>query len=115
MKQATIEKLCETRTRYTFADKCSIGGKLIVDVSEIIPGNRSERSLPNFWKKHGFVDRVLESYWSLTVYAFDAEDHCFGVFNPQHKGNKLDFEWMCEATPENLTKLLDKVCELAYA
>lgn len=117
MKQATIEKLCETGTRYTFADKCSIGGELIVDVSESIPNNANASSLPNLWKRNGFMDRVLDSFWSLTVFAFDADGNCYGMFNPQHEigTNKLDFAWMLEATPENLTKLLDKVCELAYA
>ena len=115
MKQATIEKLCETRTRYTFSDKCSIGGELIVDVSECIPNNKSANSLPNHWYRAGKTRRILDSYWSLTVFAFDADGHCYGMFNPQHKGNLLDFTWMLEATPENLTKLLDKVCELAYA
>jgi len=116
MKKAIIEKLSETRTRYTFSDPTTLGGELIVDVTKCEPDNTSRHSLPRLWQKGGYIERLLENYWNVETFAYDDKGGCWGKFNPQiiPGKNKINFDWMLEATEENKRKLLDAVCALAY-
>jgi hypothetical protein len=116
MEKYTVEKLAETRSLYTFKRKCRDGGKLLVDVCKCIPDNTSANSLPILWKKHAYTSSVLSSYWSIIVYAYDKNGNCWGKYNPQiiPNANKINFDWMLEATDENLKKLLDEVERLAF-
>lgn len=116
MERYTTEKQGETRVIYSFKKNCKSGGKLIVDVCKCEPDNTHANSLPNLWKNHGYMDHVLPNYWSLDVFAYDKKGNCWGRYNPQiiPKTNKINFDWMMEATEENLNKLLEEVCRLAF-
>ena len=77
-----------------------------------------QNSLPKLWKKQGYIDRVLETYWGIQTYVTDAEGNSFGRYNPQHKLSEdgkrivINFEWMFEATPENKERLINEVYRL---
>lgn len=118
----TIEKRTEKSTIYTFTEPNDKGEKVVVDITECEnPGGK--RSLPYLWKKHGYIDRVLDNYLHVMVYVYDTEGRCWGRYNPQEKvyirkDNKgkivenrpvIDFNWMFEATEENKKKILDEV------
>lgn len=124
----TIEKRTEKDTIYTFTEPNDKGEKVVVDIVECenFGGNKS---LPYLWKKHGYIDRVLETYLSVKVYVYDTDGNCYGRYNPQEKlhiekDNKgkiivmrpvFDFDWMFEATEENKKKILDEVYRRATA
>jgi len=115
LETATPEQIGTTRTQYNFNKPTKLGGKLSIDVTLCEP-NKSKSSLPNLWKKHGYMDRVLENYYVVEVFAYDDQGQCFHRFNPQlmpdHR--RINFDWMAEATPDNLGKLLLEILRLAY-
>ena len=108
------EKMGETRTRYSTEKKTDLGGGLIVDVTKVTPDNSYKGSLPNMWLKSGYIDRLLPDYWWIDTYAYDDKGGCWGLFNPQIKGKRINFDYMLEATEENLELLLKAVATLAY-
>lgn len=139
----TVEQVAPTRTFYTYAEPCKLGGRLIVDITEVHPDNSSKHSLPRLWKEHGYLPHVLNSYLSVNTYAEDADGRCWGKFNPQiapvgtkivkvwvcdslytgaghyeektvPDSPKLDFQWMLEATPENREKILQEIERRAF-
>lgn len=87
------------------------GETITIDISYIVPNNTTESSLPNLWKKHGFIDRVLDSYISIETFVKDEDGNCFGKYNPQIKKNqnKINFDYMLEVNQQNKIKLLDKI------
>ncbi|MBZ9622879.1 hypothetical protein G9F71_008435 [Clostridium sp. FP2] len=117
-KEYTIEQMAESRWFYTFTDTNEKGEKIIIELDKC-EDSSLKNSLPKLWKQNGYVDRVLETYWSIQTYVKDTEGNSFGRYNPQHKlredgkGEVIDFEWMFEATEENKEKLNDEVHRLA--
>ena len=108
-----IEKIAGTRnTVYTFTERNNKGERLQVELSECCPDNKSKYSLPNLWKKHGYTDRVLASYYSVRTYATDPKGVCRGLYNPQEETQdgapqrSLNFSWMLEVTEQNREKIL---------
>lgn len=76
-------------------------------------------SLPRLWHENGYTDRELETWWSVAVYCYDENGVCRAKYNPTAKkggaGYVLDFDWVLEATPENLGKLSDEITRRAFA
>lgn len=115
-KEYTIEQMAETRWFYSFTDLNEKGEKLIIELSKC-SDDTSSKSLPKLWKKHGYMDRVLETYWCIETYVKDSEGNSYGRYNPQHTSNELghaviDFDWMFEATENNKEKLINEVFRL---
>lgn len=118
-KEYTIEQVAETRWFYNFTEPNAKGETLVIEVSKNEDIPKWENSLPKLWKKEGYTDKVLETYWSISTYVRDTEGACYGRYNPQVKvelnletGNShpvINFDWMFEATEENRQKLLDEV------
>lgn len=115
MKPAIIEKMSENRTRYTFQTPCKLGGILIVDLTDCYNVD-GKSSLPQLWKKSGYINRVLKSWISVDIWAFDADGKCFGLYNPQILPGscKLNFDWMFEVSEQNRQKILDEICARAF-
>lgn len=121
-KEYTIEQVAETRWFYTFAEPNAMGETLVMELSKNEDNPKWKNSLPKLWKKEGYTDKVLETYWSISTYVRDTEGACFGRYNPQVKvelnpktGNPhpvINFGWMFEATEENKKKLIDEVYRL---
>lgn len=133
LKDCTIQERTATLTTYNFAGTTPRGETVAVDFTAIHPDNSYKNSLPNLWRRHGFISYVLPSYWSVDVYVYD-ERGCWGRYNPTEKtieettawqrwsGQRhvstthkhiLDFDWMLPATSENRDKLLAEIIRRA--
>ena len=91
MRKYTVEKMSETRELITFAELNAKGEKIQI---ELVKGTYSGHnySLPYLWKKHGYIDRILETYWSITTYATEngGKGTCWGRYNPQTKYQMME-------------------------
>lgn len=117
MDRVTVEERAEGwRWFYTFKEKNEKGELLQIELSKCIPDNSSPSSLPVLWKKHGHIDRILESYWCVSTYVTEDNGNCYGRYNPQIRKDvhKLNFEWVIEATEENRIKLLEEFERRAF-
>lgn len=117
MDRVKVEEIAEgRRLLYTFSEKNEKGELIQVELSKCKPDNKSDSSLPRLWAKNGFIDRVLESYWYVDTYVTEENGNCYRRYNPTViKGTtKLDFDWVIEATEENLIKLLEEVERRAF-
>ena len=72
------------------------------------PGGKT--SLPYLWYKHGYIDHILQTWWNMEVYVSDANGNCWGKYNPTvvEGQNKIDFNWMLEATDRNADRLIEE-------
>ena len=114
-KNYIVEKMGKTRTRYTFTEKNGKNESICFDLSRI-ESDGKKGSLPYLWKKAGYIDRILKSRWILEVFCTEEDGSCWGRYNPQiiPGTNKINFDWMLEATEENRQKLIDEVYRLAF-
>lgn len=112
-KEFIIEQITETRSLYTFTEPNAKGEKIVAELVKCSNSN------PATWKKRGFIDKALETYWSIEVYVTDTEGNCWGRYNPQHKLSEdgkrmvINFDWIFEATEENKKMLIDEVYRIA--
>lgn len=118
-KEYTVKERVNNRIWfYTFTDKNAKGETICFELSKC-ENSGGSHALPVLWKQHGYIDRILDTYWCLEVYATDTEGQCWGRYNPQHKlsddGKRavINFSWTFEATEENREKLIDEVYRLA--
>ena len=74
--------------------------------------HRGKAPLVAIWKKKGYVDRAMETWWSVDVYCYDPDGHCYARYNPTVKpggaGFVIDFDWMPEGTPREHGKALGR-------
>lgn len=110
----TIEQMAPARWYYTFEEKNRKGETLVIELMKITVDTSDKKSIPVLWKKHGYIDRVLPHYWSISTYVHDTENNCYGIYNPQSKRSDdgrhvINFDWIFEATEENKQKLLEEV------
>lgn len=105
-----IDKLAETRELYTFEEKNHKGEKIQVEFV------KSSGSLAKIWFEKGYTDKLLDTYWSVDVFATEENGHCWGKYNPTIKKGeyKLNFKWVLEATEENKQKILNEIIKRAY-
>lgn len=76
--------------------------------------DKSPHSLPVLWYKNGWTDRLILDYWSVRPYVYDKDGNCFGKYDfvkPSEDGKRhvIDFDWIFEATTENLEKLVKEM------
>lgn len=118
-KEYIIEQMAETRWFYTFTEVNGKGEKIIIELSKCEDWKENKKSLPKLWMQHGYINRVLETYWSIQTYVKDTEGNSYGRYNPQVKRENgksvINFDWMFEATEENKEKLINEVYRLASA
>ena len=75
---------------------------------------------PHIWAKEGCTARELDTWWKVDVYATDRDGNCWGRYDPTakrdpgHKGAVIDFDWIMEATPENLEKISREIERRAF-
>ena len=112
MKKYIIEQTAETTWFYTFTDVNEKGEKLVIELSKCKDWKESKNSLAKLWKKHGYINRVLETYWFIQTYVKNTEGNSFEKYNPQRKLGQINFDWMFEATEENKEKLINEVYRL---
>lgn len=80
--------------------------------------DRSRRSLAKLWHRNGRTGTELETWWNVTVYVTDGDGRCFEAYNPTIRrggyGLVLDFEWVMEATQENLELISSEIEKRAF-
>lgn len=118
MRKFTMKRMSDTREIVTFKNE----KEETVQVEIVRCEDCSlKNSLPKLWKKNGFIDRVLETYWHMDVSVIDKDGNCWIKYNPQIKPSDdgkryvINFSWMLEATKENKKKLIAEVERLAFA
>lgn len=121
MRKYTIEEMAKGRRWYVeFKDRNQLGESILVEFN-YCENSGGAHSLSNMWYKNGYIDRVLENYWSISTYATELNGLCRGKYNPQCKTSEdgkrsvVNFDWMLEATEENAAKLLKEVEKRAFA
>lgn len=73
-------------------------------------GEPSSDSLPALWKKHGFRDDVLLSWWHVTPEVTDETGVTRFDYNPQvTPEHQLDHAYVREATEENAVVLMSEI------
>lgn len=117
MKKYTVEKKCGSITLIHVTEPNAKKETLLIELSECEnPGGKN--AIPVLWHKHGFTDRVLDTYICIHTYVTDSEGNCFGRYNPQTKLSEdgkrhvINFNWMFENTEENKQKLIDECIRL---
>lgn len=111
----TVEEMAPTRWFYYCNEKNAKGERLVIEVSKCIVNLKDKNELMNLWKKAGYIKNTLPTWWSIETYAHDTEGNCFGLYNPTVKRSEdgkrsvINFDWMLEATEENLNLLLEEV------
>ena len=121
MKKFTVEKLAETRFLITFEELNKMNEKIAVEFSKCT-NSGTKHSLPYLWKKNGYTNKLLKTYWAVDVFATEdgGRGACWGRYNPTTKlseGGKrmvLDFAWVLEATEENGKELLNEIEKRAF-
>lgn len=120
MKKFTVEKFAETRFLITFNNLNKKSEKISVEFVKCTNSGAKD-SRPNLWKKLGYVDEVLNTYWAVDVFAENINTGaCRGRYNPTAKLSEdgkrmvLDFSWVLEATEENKEKLLNEIEKRAF-
>lgn len=111
------ERSNEIVTWFTVNEPNAKGETLVIELHRCKnPGGKN--ALPELWKKHGYINRILDTYIGIETYCTDSEGNCYGRYNPQTKlsddgkRNVINFDWMFEDTEENEQKLIDEVLRL---
>lgn len=113
MAKYKVEKGAGSLTLIYVTEPNAKGETLLIELSEC-KNSGGKNALPVLWKKHGFINRVLDTYICIHTYVTDTEGNCYGRYNPQTKlsedgkRNVINFEWMFENTEENKQKLIDE-------
>ncbi len=112
----TLKQRTSTSYEVRFKEKNYLNEVLILQINEVYPP-KCENSLPNLWKKHGFTDKILDSYYILDVCVIDENSYEYHKYNPQiakkSDGNRsINFDYMLEVSEANMYKLIDSVYNL---
>jgi len=113
-KDYSVEKMSDCRWLYKFKDKTKEGETLTVEVS-IVTNPKVRNSLTELWHKNKYTSKILDNFWFITVFT-ENESGSYRKYNPiiKEKDNKINFDWILEATEENLNSILNEIIRLAY-
>ena len=93
-----------------------IGDRFIIEVGITEHDRKCRYDLANLWVKSGYITKFLPTTAHITTYYTDIDGRCSGLYNIQHtRDGKIDFNYMLEATEENIKLLLAKcirMCEM---
>lgn len=64
------------------------------------------------WVQKGYLKEPLNSFWGVDVYV-EGKDKVYGDYNPTLKQNKINFDFILEATKMNKVLLLNKIYDLS--
>ena len=62
------KEMANHRAFYELNETNKNGEKINVEIMEIFPDNTSENSLPNLWLKHGYTNKLYNSYLCINCY-----------------------------------------------
>lgn len=112
MRKYTVENRSKYTELITFDELNSKGEKIQLEIVKCTnPGGK--HSLPYLWKKHGYIDRILETYWSITTYATEDGGKVLAggatIHRPSYQkmesSQVINFEW-CLKQPKRTAKSL---------
>ena len=111
-----LKQRTSTSYEVRFKEKNHLNEALILQINEVYPP-KCENSLPNLWKKYGFTDKILDSYYILDVYVIDENGYEYHKYNPQITKNidgnrSINFDYMLEVSEVNMYKLIECVYNL---
>jgi len=111
-----LKQRTDTSYEVRFIEKNDFNESLILQINEVYP-LKTENSLPNLWKKYGFTDKILDSYYILDVCVIDENGYEYHKYNPQiaknEDGNReINFDYMLEVSEANMYKLIESVYNL---
>ena len=121
MNKATIKKYASRITHTETSGKSTlfyIGDNFIIEASQCFCDLKNKKDLMNIWKKHGYISKVLPSYISICTYYYN-EKGCRGLYNiieklsADGKRREINFNYLKEATPENMLELVAECIRLA--
>lgn len=109
------KEMANHRAFYELNETNKNGEKINVEIMEIFPDNTSENSLPNLWLKHGYTNKLYNSYLCIDCYVTDKDGNCWERYNPtiklsdDEKRHVINFDWLLEVNEENKEKLLNEI------
>lgn len=107
--------MAETRTIYDFEETNKKGERLSIEITEMYNDNEYKDSLPNLWKKHGYTNKLYNSYLCVTCFVTDKDGNCWERYNPTIKLSDdkkryiINFDWLLEVSDENIDILLNEI------
>ncbi len=111
----TVEQRLENRYVYNFEEINEKKERLVIEVTKANVNLEDKNTMMNKWKKAGYIEKAFPSYWSIDTYIYDSEGGCWMKYNPAVKKaedgtcrNVINFDWILEATEENLLKILEE-------
>ena len=111
-----LKQRTSTSYEVRFKEKNNLNENLILQINEVYPP-KCKNSLPNLWKKYGFTDKILDSYYILDVCVINENSYEYHKYNPQITKNidgnrSINFDYMLEVSEANMYKLIDSVYNL---
>ena len=100
-------------------DEPNSKGERIAAEFVLCTGGFEKRSVQRIWKKKGYIDRILDSFWYVDVCCYCEDGSCWARYNPTVQsggaGYVFNFEWMLEGTLENAEKISAEIERRAFA
>lgn len=89
-----------------------VGAHFVVEIVLCEHDRQNRYDLVNLWKRHGYTNRFYGTTAHVHTYYTDIDGICSGLYNVQelHRNGRaqVDFDYMCEATPENIKRLVSE-------
>lgn len=120
MKKMKIRKMTDHRYFYEFEEKNNKGENIVIEVTECYSDGNKD-SLPYLWKKNGYINKILFSYYSIDTFVTDEKGNCRMKYNPtvklsdDKKRYVINFDWMLEVNENNLQRILNEIEKLAFS
>ena len=120
MEKIKIEEMAkDIRWFVTFNERNNKDEEIVIEFTRCTnPGGKN--SLPYLWKKNGFINRILDSWWGVQVYVTNSDGRCRGAYDPtiklseDGKRNVINFDWLLEDTEENARRLFEEIERQAF-
>lgn len=109
------KEMANHRAFYELNETNKNGEKINVEIMEIFPDNTSKNSLPNLWLKHGYTNKLYNSYLCINCYVTDKDGNCLERYNPtvklsdDEKRHVINFDWLLEVNEENKEIILNEI------
>lgn len=102
----------------TFSTTTKNGETLLIEINKG-EDDGSKHSLMSMWVKKNKLEKALPTWWNVDTYTTDTNGNCYGcMYNPTVKrggaGYVIGFDWMLEATEENMLKLINEIAREAF-
>ena len=107
------------RVRYQYDIPTANGEMLSVEFTRGV-NDHSSNSLPHVWFKEGYTPTELDTWWDVQTY-YSSKDGMHAGYNPAvdriectderraYTVPQYNFEWILEATDENMHKILREI------